>query len=220
MLKNDACYLSTCSYQAVKVIVDESLMLLRSLLFLFSFTIVIAPSSPHLQISPSEMDALLDFCSTAASQYQFVYRTHKEELFRVDAIASLQAHSDIVIIASLLRQPVVAALSASSSPSSSANPSSAASSERVWDASTLLGYVNKLKELKEGVYGVVACFALSVSALTRKDVKRDDSREFRGMLRHVRACSVTHSIVHEARRLLETLPRRGVAGDAQQRSGL
>lgn len=40
LLQADVSTLSNCTYQMVKVIVDEAQMLLRSLLFLFSFSIV------------------------------------------------------------------------------------------------------------------------------------------------------------------------------------
>ena len=51
---------------------------------------------------------MLGFSEKASAQYQTVYRTRKEELFRIDAIATLEAHSHVVVVAALLRQPVVA----------------------------------------------------------------------------------------------------------------
>ena len=47
LLDADATGLSACAYQTVKVVVDEAQMLLRSLLFLFSFSIVALLFLPH-----------------------------------------------------------------------------------------------------------------------------------------------------------------------------
>lgn len=47
LLEADVTSLSACAYQTVKVVVDEAQMLLRSLLFLFSFSIVALLFLPH-----------------------------------------------------------------------------------------------------------------------------------------------------------------------------
>ena len=44
---------------------------------------------------------MLGFSEKASAQYQTVYRTRKEELFRIDAIATLEAHSHVVVVAAL-----------------------------------------------------------------------------------------------------------------------
>lgn len=109
---------------------------------------------------------MLGFSEKASAQYQTVYRTRKEELFRIDAIATLEAHSHVVVVAALLRQPMVAG-------------------GAVWDPSEALRFVRQLKDARESVCSVVLSFVLAVFALRREQLKREDARECRGMLRHV-----------------------------------
>lgn len=112
---------------------------------------------------------MLSFSEKASAQYQTVYRTRKEELFRIDAIATLEAHSHVVVVAALLRQPVVAG-------------------GAVWDPAEALRFVRQLKDARESVCSVVMSFVLAVFALRCEQLKREDARECRGMLRHVRVC--------------------------------
>ena len=114
---------------------------------------------------------MLGFSEKASAQYQTVYRTRKEELFRIDAIATLEAHSHVVVVAALLRQPMVAG-------------------GAVWDPSEALRFVRQLKDARESVCSVVLSFVLAVFALRREQLKREDARECRGMLRHVRVREV------------------------------
>ena len=86
---------------------------------------------------------MLGFSEKASAQYQTVYRTRKEELFRIDAIATLEAHSHVVVVAALLRQPVVAG-------------------GAVWDPAEALRFVRQLKDARESVCSVVMSFVLAV----------------------------------------------------------
>ena len=112
---------------------------------------------------------MLGFSEKASAQYQTVYRTRKAELVRIDAIATLAAHSHVVVVAALLRQPVVAG-------------------GAVWDPAEALRFVRQLKDARESVCSVVMSFVLAVFALRCEQLKREDARECRGMLRHVRVC--------------------------------
>lgn len=113
---------------------------------------------------------MLGFSEKASAQYQTVYRTRKEELFRIDAIATLEAHSHVVVVAALLRQPVVAG-------------------GAVWDPAEALRFVRQLKDARESVCSVVMSFVLAVF---RRCAASSSSARTRasaaGMLRHVRVC--------------------------------
>ena len=60
----------------------------------------------------------------------------------------------------------------------------------VWDPAEALRFVRQLKDARESVCSVVMSFVLAVFALRCEQLKREDARECRGMLRHVRVCGV------------------------------
>ena len=88
-------------------------------------------------------------------------------IFKRELKAYFASPVGYVVVAALLRQPVVAG-------------------GAVWDPSEALRFVRQLKDARESVCSVVMSFVLAVFALRREQLKREDSRECRGMLRHVR----------------------------------
>lgn len=107
-----------------------------------------------------------DLGEKVSTQYNSVDRTRKMELFRIDAIAALQAHCNVVVIAALLRQPMVAG-------------------GTMWDPAVVLQQMKCLKNAHECVCSVVTRFVLAVFALQCDTLNQEDSRECRGLLRHV-----------------------------------